>query len=294
MNISVVIPVYKKTDMFLANLEKNMPHLEGCQIIIVNDDPDTSIGHLLGNWKGIELIENEKNLGFGSAVNKGIQQATKDYILLLNSDVKLQDASYTKALTHFENNKDIFAISFAQIEKDGTIVGKNRIYWQNGFFMHSRASDLTFGKTGWAEGGSCVIDLQKYKNLGGFDSLYSPFYWEDIDLSYRAWKRGYTILFDPEIVVQHHHESTIKSYFSDFYVNSIAYRNQLLFIWKNIDDPQLLREHALATIKQCMRSITSDPGFISGYWRALAKKSAIIKPSKSFFSDHEILTQFSD
>ncbi len=294
MNISVVIPVYKKLEMFIANLKHNMPYLAGCEIIIVNDDPTASIQKHIDHWKDIKLIENDSNLGFAGAVDAGIQQASGAYILLLNTDVKLRDTSFNKALAHFQKKPDVFAVSFAQIEKDGTLVGKNRFYWKNGFFQHSRANDLTTGITGWAEGGSCLIDIQKYKTLGGFDSIYSPFYWEDIDLSYRAWKQGYSVLFDADIVVEHHHESTIKSLFSDVFVTSIAYRNQLLFIWKNIDDPKLLREHTFATIKQCIRSIVSDPAFLSGYWRAIAKKSDIIKPSKPFYSDHEILAQFSD
>ena len=137
-----------------------------------------------------------------------------------------------------------------------------------------------------------MIDLKKYREIGGFDSLYSPFYWEDIDLSYRAWKQGYSVLFDPEIVVEHHHESTIKSFFSDFYVTSIAYRNQLLFIWKNIYDTRLLAEHNKALIKQLIRSIFSDPAFISGYFRALEKKSGIMNSKKQLLSDHEILARF--
>ncbi|PJE58197.1 MAG: glycosyltransferase family 2 protein, partial [Candidatus Portnoybacteria bacterium CG10_big_fil_rev_8_21_14_0_10_36_7] len=49
-------------------------------------------------------------------------------------------------------------------------------------------------------------------SLNGFDELYSPFYWEDIDLSYRAWKTGYTVLFDPQVLVEHHHETTIRTF----------------------------------------------------------------------------------
>ena len=57
--------------------------------------------------------------------------------------------------------------------------------------------------------------------LGGMDTLYSPFYWEDIDLSYRAWKSGYQILYDPNIIVEHHHESTIAKYFDKKKVSDI-------------------------------------------------------------------------
>ncbi|CAN5241822.1 hypothetical protein BH09PAT2_BH09PAT2_03730 [soil metagenome] len=293
MKISVVIPVYKKLDMFLANMEHNIPFLADCQIIVINDDPTQSIKEPLAKWPQIELIENNINLGFAGAVHKAIGHVNGDFVMLLNSDVKLRDTSYTNAIKHFNNDHNTFAVSFAQIEKDGSIVGKNRFYWLNGFFQHSRSENLETGNTGWAEGGSCLINLKKYNEIGGFDSLYNPFYWEDIDLSYRAWKHGYTVLFDSNILVEHHHESTIKFFYSDFYVTSIAYRNQLLFIWKNIQDNALLHENTQAITKQFVRSLVSDPAFISGYFRALAKKNGIMNSTKQLHTDHEILAQFS-
>lgn len=292
MNISVVIPVYKKTEMFLSYFRHNLSFLKDAQIIVVNDDPEVSIKTQLSPWPQITLIENEKNKGFATSVHTGISKVTTPYVMLLNSDVKLRDTSYTSAVKHFISNDKIFAISFAQIEKNGETVGKNIFYWQNGFFQHSSAKNLNLGLTGWAEGGSCIIDIVKYKEIGGFDSIYSPFYWEDIDLSYRAWKQGYTVLFDPSILVEHHHESTIKSYFSAMFVKSIAYRNQLFFTWKNIQDANLLKEHKAALFKQLLRSTITDPAFISGYVRAIARKNDIINPTKPLRSDHEILTQF--
>lgn len=294
MEISVVIPVYKKTEMFLAYLKENLHFLTDAKIIVVNDDPEISIKQRLSQWSQIQLIENTHNLGFASSVHTGIQQVQSPYVMLLNSDVKLRDNSYIRSLNHFKSDNKLFAVSFAQVEKNGETVGKNIFYWQNGFFQHSRANNLDQGPSGWAEGGSCIIDLAKYNKIGGFDSIYSPFYWEDIDLSYRAWKQGYTILFDPSVLVEHHHESTIKSYFSTMYITSIAYRNQLLFIWKNIRDTNLLNEHNTALFKQLIRSIATDPAFISGYFRALAKKNDIINSTNPLLSDHEILAQFTE
>ena len=45
--------------------------------------------------------------------------------------------------------------------------------------------------TFWAGGGSALIDRDAFTSLGGFDTLYDPFYMEDAGLSYGAWKRGF-------------------------------------------------------------------------------------------------------
>jgi GT2 family glycosyltransferase len=202
-------------------------------VIIVNDYPPESLQPDLDNMP-VTLLENNINLGFGGTVNRGIEAAKNQFIMLLNTDVVLNNNSYLHAVDAFKNQADLFAVSFAQIEKDGSIVGKNKIYWKHGFFQHKKADDLNSGINGWAEGGTCVIDRDKFLKLGGFDPIYKPFYWEDLDLSYRAWKANYSIIFDPTIRVEHHHESTIGKYFMSSYVQEIAFRNQLIFIWKNI------------------------------------------------------------
>jgi len=255
--ISVIIPVYKNTKIFLTNLRKNLKFLKDCQIIIVNDDSERSIKSEIKNIKAknIILIENKKNLGFGQSVNIGAKYAKGDYLFLLNTDVILNNKNYLHALKYFKKNPNLFAVSFAQVEKDNQIVGKNILYFKDGLFCHQKANNLNFGFNAWAEGGACLIDKKKFNYLGGFDNLYSPFYWEDVDLSYRAWKAGFKILFDPKILVEHHHQTTISKYFDKNEIKTIAYRNQLIFSLKNTTDFDLIAKFIFFFFKKLIKSI---------------------------------------
>jgi len=291
--ITVIIPTYKNEEGLIKNFTLNLPFIKGCEIIVVNDNPERSIENDLKSFPQIILIENGTNLGFAGAVHKGIIHAKKDYILLLNSDVVLTDSSYVKALDTMKKDQRVFAVSFAQKEKDGSTVGKNSIYWKDGFFHHKKTSDLKPGVNGWAEGGSCMLNKRIYKEIGGFDPIYAPFYWEDIDLSYRAWKAGYKIFFNPEIIVQHYHESTIGKYFSKATVKSIAYRNQFIFIWKNIEDRILLFSHIFRLLFLLPVMIFKDKSYIKGFCGALLLLPKIIaKRKRSKISDREILNMF--
>lgn len=279
--ISTIIPVYKKTDIFLKNLKTNYQFLKETEIIIVNDDPESSIKNLLKDYK-VKLIENAQNLGFGGAVNKGVRNSSNNYIFLLNSDVVLKNDQFKNSIKLFGEDKKLFAIGFAQSEKDSQIVGKNSIYWKNGFLRHKKASNIFFGKTAWAEGGSSIFSKEKFLELGGFDELYSPFYWEDIDISFRAWKKGYRVLFDPNILVEHHHESTISTYFDSKTIKKISYRNQLIFIWKNITDIKLIISHYLLLIPNIIiLLLKGEFEFISGFLSAISKIYKIYKQRKN-------------
>lgn len=290
--ITIVIPTYKKEDQLFRNLKKNLPFCKNCEVIVVNDFPEKSIAPYMAQFPEVQVVENERNLGFSGAVNAGISKARGEYVVLLNSDVVLKDSSFQKAIAHFETNPDLFAVAFAQKEKDGKIVGKNRIFWQKGFFRHDYASDREFGKTAWAEGGSSMFHKKKLRKLGMFDTLYAPFYWEDIDLSYRAWKQGYEVLFDPSFVVEHHHESTIGTYFSKQSIDTIAFRNQLYFIWKNITDLRLRADHTIQLPITLVSSVLNDNSVISrGFLQAIPRM--FIPPSLAEKrSDAEVLKLF--
>ncbi|MEO6508931.1 MAG: glycosyltransferase family 2 protein [Patescibacteria group bacterium] len=276
--ISVIIPVYKNIEEFVKNLKKNYPYLRGNEIIIVNDDPSMSIKEDLKEFKDIILLENSRNMGFGETVNKGVKHATRDILLFLNTDVILTDDSYKKAAEQFKKNPRLFGISFAQIEKDGSKVGKNIFCWKQGFFYHSKSHNQTTGLNGWAEGGSCLIDKKKFDELHGFDPLYSPFYWEDMDLSYRAWKKGYRVVFDASIVVEHHHGGTTGKYVDSDFKDTIAARNHYIFIWKNITDNELLKEHILSLPYNLLYFMfKKNKALIKGFFWAIPKIARIRK-----------------
>ncbi len=268
--ISIVIPHYKGKEKLYDNLKHNLPFMKGCEIIVVNDYPPIPLKQEMKElFPQVTVIENEKNLGFAGAVSVGIDKTSNRYVFLLNNDVLLNDNSFQHSVSRFEDEDSLFAVSFRQTEKDGSYVGRNRIFWKNGFFQHSKADAKKSGINGWAEGGSMIFDKKKYDHIKGFDTLFSPFYWEDIDLSYRAWKAGYTIYFDTEVTVQHHHESTIAAYFASSRIKTISYRNQLITIWKNISDRKMAIEHVLYLVKNLITfPFKGEKEFLKGFWMA--------------------------
>ena len=296
MNLSVVIPVYKNKEQFLRNLRHNLQFLKNAEVIVVNDYPDESLQDDMKSFKEVKLIENKKNLGFAGAVNTGVFAATKDYVMLLNTDVMLLDDSYQKVLAQFKEDSQLFGVSFAQKEKDGTIVGNNRFFWRQGLFYHRKAADLQAGINGWAEGGSCILDRKKFVSLNGFDEIYKPFYWEDIDLSYRAWKTGYHVLFNPDVIVEHHHESTIGRYFMSDYVKKIAFRNQFIFVWENITDKRLCLEYLLwHPYNKAFYLFKGEWNFFKGMLSAVPFIPTILRrraQTKFKISDAEVLQKF--
>ena len=289
--ISIIIPVYKNSDIFYQYLKINKKYFDGCEVIVINDYPLENITKQVKDiCPEYIVINNKKNFGFAGNVNRGVKNSTRNYVMLLNSDVVLKDNSFLNALDYFKKDQKLFAVTFAQIEKDGKTVGANRAYFINGLINHSHPSSDIYHLSSnfWAEGGSSIFKRKLFVNLGLLDELYNPFYWEDIDLSYRAWKVGCKILYDPNVKVEHHHESTISKYFDKSKILKIAFRNQLIFHWKNLTDQDLILKH-LFNIPKFI--------FIPGFFDALIRLPKILQARKKAVklfkkTDKEILDQF--
>jgi GT2 family glycosyltransferase/glycosyltransferase involved in cell wall biosynthesis len=90
--VSVVIPVYnafEEVSECLQQIER-YTDLSSTRIFVINDaSPDERISEVLNSYRGkagFEIVENEKNLGYTRTINKGIELAGRDDVILLNSD----------------------------------------------------------------------------------------------------------------------------------------------------------------------------------------------------------------
>lgn len=299
--ISVIIPNFNGRQL----LEKNLPRvIENCpdsEIIVVDDaSTDDSTAFVKKNYKKVKLLVNTKNVGFSKTVNRGVEKATGQYILLLNSDVAPQKGFLQSAMKSFDKGSlKTFAVGFADYSHEGAKIivrGRGGAAFKRGFINHYALPPKN-GETLWVSGGSSLIDRQKYLELGGFDSIFAPFYWEDIDLCYRAQKAKYLCFFDENSKVDHfHQEGAIKKSNSGFRIKSVAYKNQFLFVWKNIEDYWWITLHLLWLPYHFARALYSrDFAFFAGFFWAVLKIPQLIFYGtivKYQLSDKEVLKQF--
>ncbi len=293
MNISVVIPNYNGENILEANLSRVIEVLKKYtngkkEIVIVDDASVDKSWEILQeiqkeystNDLSISVYRNQYNKGFATTVNTGVGYAKGDIVLLLNTDIIPEDGFIEPLITHFKDEK-VFAVGCMDksIENERvTLRGRGLGKWHKGLFTHKKG-DVTKTNTLWVSGGSGAFRRDVWNTLGGLDSIYNPFYWEDIDLSYRAVKSGYTVLFEPNSIVVHEHEKgSIKTQNSRKNITTISYRNQFIFIWKNITEPLFIVEHVLWLPVHIGKAVLrGDTAFFHGVIAALRKLPAILK-----------------
>jgi|GEM_PF-268289 len=292
MLISVVITNFNGAHLLKKNLPRIILLLEKSKQdyeLIVVDDASIDESKTILNKFTVEMgsrfavIYKEKNEGFASTVDMGIRAAKGDCVFTLKTDTVPEKSDYFQLmLEHFKNNPKLFAVSAClKTVEDGRIElrGQGQIYFQKGFFLHRRidkpeniggssthsanaslaqnsSTSMVKIYSSWADGSASVFNKAIYRRLGGFDCLFNPFYWEDTDLGYRAWKAGYIIEFEPKAILLHDFEvGSINTHYSKKKQRQISLRNQFLFTWKNADGKHLcfhclwLAYHALVALK---------------------------------------------
>ena len=242
MNLSVVIPSYNGRELLAQNLPAVIAtHPD--EIIIVDDgSTDDTVDFLKHYFPRVILLALPHNQGFVTAVNRGVAQAQGDIVVLFNNDVSPHPDCLSPLARHFQDPQ-LFSVGFLEHSSLGQR-GKSRGFWHQGLVQHAPALDLKLGDTLWTFAASAAYRKSMWHKLGGLDRLFRPAYWEDLDLSYRAHKAGLKVIFDPACQVEHEAESTMKSILGNK-MASISYKNQLLFVWKNITSLKLIISHLI-------------------------------------------------
>ncbi len=245
-------------------LEKILPSVmnaanysPGSEVVVVDDkSSDKSIEMLQDKYSSVRILALEKNVGFQQASNKGVEFCKNRLVICLNNDMMVNRDCCEALGRHFDDPK-VFAVSTRVLlwDKKTYLAGRRYAEIKNGNLILNDEDCPVLAHTLFATGGGCMLDRDKFLKLKGFDKLYAPLYWEDIDLSYRAWKRGFTVLYDPSVVFYHKEKATIAELMTENSIRYMTGRNSYLFFWKNISDKTYFRQHISRLAPNLLKNI---------------------------------------
>jgi GT2 family glycosyltransferase/glycosyltransferase involved in cell wall biosynthesis len=249
----VVIPNWNGKELLAKYIPSIRTALAGNpanQILVVdNGSTDGSADFLRENFPDVTVLALPENLGFGGGSNAGFRAARNDIVVLLNSDMRVAEDFLAPLLDGFSDPL-VFAVScqifFSDPARLREETGLTQGWWQDGGLRVRHRIDEGIDELFpcfYGGGGSCAFDRVKFLELGGFDHLLAPFYLEDTDLGYMAWKRGWKVLYQPRSVVYHEHRGTIGKKFTQEQIQAVLRKNYVLFCWKNIHEYSRLASH---------------------------------------------------
>ncbi len=240
---------------------------------------DDTVEFVRREFPEVRLLALERNLRFARANNAAALVADGDVLVFLNNDMHVAPDFLPPLLRHFED-PSVFAAT-AHIEMKPRRVaggfiqetGLVRTRFEDGFFVLQHEHPITEEpvRVLYAGGGSSAIRRDRFFELGRFDRMFRPFYFEDLDVSYRAQKMGWQVIYEPKSRMVHAHRQTNSpENFPGGYVDNMFGKNSLLFTWKVLTDSRLLREHFRALWSRLMRPAL-HPRMPAFFLRAVAQ-----------------------
>lgn len=305
-SVSVVIPSYNGRGLLEENLPSLMRAVSAANVpveVIVVDDgsSDDTFSFLEERFPTVRVLVNERNLGFIETMNRGIRASRNDLVLSLNNDILVGEDLFERTLSRFEDPA-VFSVTpnvvdpRTQVNQAISMLAPGPCWFG---ITPLEVSDLPDLDGEWplfyALGGASFYDREKLLRLGGFDPVFQPFYMEDIDLSYRAWKAGWKAVLEPRTTVWHKGSSTISGLHRRRKIKFYVDRNRTLLLWLNVTDPALIIRYFLCLPFSLMYDILAfrKYKFVGFFWalKYLPRIPVLRKARKELFtvSDREVI-----
>lgn len=265
VSVSVIIVGYNSEAAlakYLPTFVETLPG--GFELILVdNNSADRTVDTFRRIYPHGRVLKTEANLGFAKAVNIGADQATGEWILLLNPDASVS-AAEVQALRQSVDSRSACSAVGPVVDSGGNVIPAGRFptIWR--MFLHSaalsalapvsvifeghyiRVNEIRRGlrSVDWITGGCMLIRRKAWIEVGGLSERWFM-YGEDVDICFRLKQHGYEVLINQDLVVSHEigqSSAGVDGRVSgvwlenlyDFYSSMIATNFFQRFVWKVI------------------------------------------------------------
>jgi len=244
MKLSIVIVSYNVRGYLencLQSVSRALEGIEGEVFVVDNHSDDDSVETVRTQYPWVRLIENQENMGFSRANNIAIREARGEYVLLLNPDTIVEEATLREVLRFMDEHLKAGGAGVMMHNADGSLAPESRralpTPWVSclkmlGFTKRYYMSHLPWDQPGRIEvisGAFCFLRKKALDEVGLLDEDFFM-YGEDIDLSYRLLKSGWENWYLPYPITHFKGKSTQKS---DYRYVHIFYKAMLIFFRKH-------------------------------------------------------------
>ena len=225
MKLSVVILNYNVRyflELCIKSVQASLVDIDSEIIVIDNNSQDDSCKMVKNLFPNIQLIENKENSGFSKANNQAVKLAKGEYVCILNPDTVVSEDTFIQLINFAKSKSKLGIIGCRLIDGTGNYlpeskrnvplvkVAAQKMFGNGENYYANHVEEFGAGQVDILVGAFMFLKTETYKEIGGFDEDYFM-YGEDIDLSYKLIKKGYTNYYYGKTTVIHYKgESTLK------------------------------------------------------------------------------------
>ncbi len=227
MQLSVIIPTFNRAERLNQTLSalKNQTLGAGAyEVLVVDDgsDDDTAdrVRRVQQDYPTPLFYFYQQNRKQGVARNLGASNARGDILVFLGDDIVPTPSFLTEHLLaqqrcerSVEDASRVVVIGYTgwppELERTPFLEYIGEQGWQFGFSLIEDSDNVDFN---YFYSSNISIKRRFFLESGGFDEHFKEYGWEDIELSLRLKKRGMELVYCPDAVAHHYHETCIASF----------------------------------------------------------------------------------
>lgn len=179
-------------------------------IVVDNGSPGEVLEFLRNGIRGARVVENGRNTGFGPASNQAAGFARGEDLLFLNSDAFVHEGWLPPMLETLDDDPSVAGVGPRVLNVDGTLQEAGSIIYRDGCTGFrgfgddpARPEYLERRVVDYCSASCLLVRRRAFHDVGGFDPIYAPAYFEDVDLCLALAERGGKIVYEPRAVVTH-------------------------------------------------------------------------------------------
>jgi len=240
LKVRIIILQYNRVDLLKDHLPSVLvcaaASRHDCRVTVLdNCSQDGSADYVRKNFPEIDVFEASENKVLCS-YNEIAGKIDDDIMILLNNDISPAEDFVDPLVEPFLNDPEVFFVAThgdrARMKMHWGVLEPDLDYEGAAILVETPGPSLSAGVG--------AFDRKKFIALNGYDELYLPGRYEDVDLCYRGWKRGWKGVYQPQAKKFHVGGASFNKKFSESQIQAMVFRNGLLFTAKNINDVRML------------------------------------------------------
>ena len=218
--VSVIICAYNLYDETMSCVESVRRYTDPALLadIVVVDDASTERGLVeLTGSAAMQVVRHRLNTGFLDAANDGASVASGQYLFFLNNDAVVTPGWLEPLLERIEQPR-VGAVGAKLVYPDGRLQEAGGIIFSDGtgwnFGRGGDKDDLRYNfprEVDYCSGAALMVRRELFAKRGGFDRVFAPGYYEEVDLCFYLRSCGYRVFYEPRSTVVHHEGLTFGS-----------------------------------------------------------------------------------
>jgi GT2 family glycosyltransferase len=239
VDASIVVIAWRLTDELRECLDSISSSVDAPphEVIVVLNGASPEVESVVAQHAAVtRMVRRSANIGFGAACNLGAHVAAGRNVIFLNDDARVEPF-WLKAITEAaDEDPQRFAVASLLLNFDGTVQEAGSRVLQHGGTVQL-AKGLTIDEShalgamesrriDYGSAAALLVNRQRFEAAGGFDPLFEPAYFEDVDLQFRLREMGGYVWLESEARVRHHSGRSTQSdhWFRHFAAARSGYR----------------------------------------------------------------------